>query len=184
MTVEQYIDGVAKGDRVTLSKAITLIESNAPKDFDKAQRVLQGLLPKTGKALRIGITGVPGAGKSTFIESFGQMLCHQGYKVAVLAVDPTSSITGGSILGDKTRMQNLSREPNCFIRPSPSKGTLGGAVSMLDEVGRQSDPRIICIGPVTERAAKAAGLAVHQSAVVYTAEGIKDVLLYDKRVVK
>ena len=126
MTVEQYIDGVAKGDRVTLSKAITLIESNAPKDFDKAQRVLQGLLPKTGKALRIGITGVPGAGKSTFIESFGQMLCHQGYKVAVLAVDPTSSITGGSILGDKTRMQNLSREPNCFIRPSPSKGTLGG----------------------------------------------------------
>ena len=117
MTVEQYIDGVAKGDRVTLSKAITLIESNAPKDFDKAQRVLQGLLPRTGKALRIGITGVPGAGKSTFIESFGQMLCHQGYKVAVLAVDPTSSITGGSILGDKTRMQNLSREPNCFIRP-------------------------------------------------------------------
>lgn len=80
MTVEQYIDGVAKGDRVTLSKAITLIESNAPKDFDKAQRVLQGLLPRTGKALRIGITGVPGAGKSTFIESFGQMLCHQATK--------------------------------------------------------------------------------------------------------
>lgn len=80
MTVEQYIDGVAKGDRVALSKAITLIESNAPKDFDKAQRVLQGLLPRTGKALRIGITGVPGAGKSTFIESFGQMLCHQATK--------------------------------------------------------------------------------------------------------
>lgn len=78
------------------------------------------------KLLRIGISGVPGAGKSTFIESFGQMLCHQGYKVAVLAVDPTSSITGGSILGDKTRMQMLSREPNCFIRPSPAKGTLGG----------------------------------------------------------
>ena len=87
---------------------------------------LQALLPRTGKALRIGISGVPGAGKSTFIESFGQMLCHQGYKVAVLAVDPTSSITGGSILGDKTRMQMLSREPNCFIRPSPAKGTLGG----------------------------------------------------------
>ena len=109
-----------------MSQAITLIESNAPKDFDKAQRVLQGLLPRTGKALRIGISGVPGAGKSTFIESFGQLLCHQGYKVAVLAVDPTSSITGGSILGDKTRMQMLSREPNCFIRPSPAKGTLGG----------------------------------------------------------
>ena len=109
-----------------LAKAITLIESNAPRDFDKAQRVLQALLPRTGKALRIGITGVPGAGKSTFIEAFGTILCQQGFKVAVLAVDPTSSITGGSILGDKTRMQTLSREPNCFIRPSPSGGTLGG----------------------------------------------------------
>ena len=118
--------GVSAGDRKILSQAITLIESNAPRDFDKAQRVLQALLPYTGKALRIGISGVPGAGKSTFIEAFGQMLCHQGCKVAVLAVDPTSSITGGSILGDKTRMQLLSREPNCFIRPSPAKGTLGG----------------------------------------------------------
>ena len=126
LSVEEYIEGVAKGDRMILSKAITLIESNAPKDFDKAQRVLQGLLSRTGKALRIGITGVPGAGKSSFIESFGTMLCQQGYKVAALAIDPTSSITGGSILGDKTRMQTLSREPNCFIRPSPSKGTLGG----------------------------------------------------------
>ena len=123
---EELIKGVSEGDRKTLSQAITLIESNAPRDFDKAQRVLQALLPRTGKALRIGISGVPGAGKSTFIESFGQMLCHQGYKVAVLAVGPTSSITGGSILGDKTRMQMLSREPNCFIRPSPAKGTLGG----------------------------------------------------------
>lgn len=126
MSVEDYVEGVKKGDRMILAKAITLIESNAPKDFDKAQRVLQALLPRTGHSLRIGITGVPGAGKSTFIEAFGQLLCHQGYKVAVLAVDPTSSITGGSILGDKTRMQKLSREPNCFIRPSPSGGTLGG----------------------------------------------------------
>lgn len=126
MSVEDYVEGVKKGDRMILAKAITLIESNAPKDFDKAQRVLQALLPRTGHSLRIGITGVPGAGKSTFIESFGQLLCQQGYKVAVLAVDPTSSITGGSILGDKTRMQKLSREPNCFIRPSPSGGTLGG----------------------------------------------------------
>ena len=126
MSIEEYVEGVAKGDRMILSKAITLIESNAPKDFDKAQCVLQALLPRTGHALRIGITGVPGAGKSSFIESFGTMLCQQGYKVAALAVDPTSTITGGSILGDKTRMQNLSREPNCFIRPSPSKGTLGG----------------------------------------------------------
>lgn len=126
LSVEEFVKGVSEGNRMILSKAITLIESNAPKDFDKAQRVLQGLLPRTGHALRIGITGVPGAGKSSFIESFGTMLCQQGYKVAALAVDPTSSITGGSILGDKTRMQNLSREPNCFIRPSPSKGTLGG----------------------------------------------------------
>lgn len=126
MSVEEYVEGVKKGDRMILAKAITLIESNAPKDFDKAQRVLQVLLPRTGHSLRIGITGVPGAGKSTFIEAFGQLLCQQGYKVAVLAVDPTSSITGGSILGDKTRMQKLSREPNCFIRPSPSGGTLGG----------------------------------------------------------
>lgn len=126
MTVEEYVEGVKRGDRMILAKAITLIESNAPKDFEKAQRVLQALLPRTGHSLRIGITGVPGAGKSTFIEAFGQLLCQQGYKVAVLAVDPTSSITGGSILGDKTRMQKLSREPNCFIRPSPSGGTLGG----------------------------------------------------------
>ena len=126
MSVEEYVEGVKKGDRMILAKAITLIESNAPKDFDKAQRVLQALLPRTGHSLRIGITGVPGAGKSTFIEAFGQLLCQQGYQVAVLAVDPTSSITGGSILGDKTRMQKLSREPNCFIRPSPSGGTLGG----------------------------------------------------------
>lgn len=125
-SAEELIKGVSEGNRKILSQAITLIESNSPKDFDKAQRVLQALLPRTGKALRIGISGVPGAGKSTFIESFGQMLCRQGCKVAVLAVDPTSSITGGSILGDKTRMQMLSREPNCFIRPSPASGTLGG----------------------------------------------------------
>lgn len=126
ITSEELVEGVKNGDRKLLSQAITLIESNAPKDFDKAQRVLQALLPYTGKALRIGISGVPGAGKSTTIEAFGMMLCQMGYKVAVLAVDPTSSITGGSILGDKTRMQMLSREPNCFIRPSPAKGTLGG----------------------------------------------------------
>lgn len=126
LTVDEYVKGVESRDRMILAKAITLIESNAPRDFDKAQRVLQALLPRTGKALRIGITGVPGAGKSTFIEAFGTILCQQGFKVAVLAVDPTSSITGGSILGDKTRMQTLSREPNCFIRPSPSGGTLGG----------------------------------------------------------
>ncbi len=126
LTEDEIVEGVIKGDRVVLSRAITLIESNNPKHFAKAQRVLQRLLPRTGKALRVGITGVPGAGKSTFIEAFGNMLCDEGHKLAVLAVDPTSSVTRGSILGDKTRMGTLSRRPEAFIRPSPAGGTLGG----------------------------------------------------------
>ena len=97
---DDYVEGVARGDRMTLSRAITLIESNSSKHFKLAQRVLQRLLPKTGNALRIGITGVPGAGKSTMIEAFGNMLCDAGHRVAVLTVDPTSSVTKGSILGD------------------------------------------------------------------------------------
>ena len=126
LTEDEIVEGVMKGDRTVLSRAITLIESNSPKHFAKAQRVLQRLLPKTGNALRVGITGVPGAGKSTLIEAFGNMLCDEGHKVAVLAVDPTSSITRGSILGDKTRMGTLSRRDEAFIRPSPAGGTLGG----------------------------------------------------------
>ncbi len=125
-TVDEYIVGIGNGDRVMLSRAITLIESNNPAHFPRAQRVLQGLLPKTGKALRIGITGVPGAGKSTLIEAFGNMLCDMGHHIAVLAVDPTSSVTRGSILGDKTRMGTLSRRSEVFIRPSPAGGMLGG----------------------------------------------------------
>lgn len=126
LSEDDYVEGVARGDRMTLSRAITLIESNSPRHFAKAQRVLQRLLPRTGKALRIGITGVPGAGKSTMIEAFGNMLCDAGHRVAVLTVDPTSSVTKGSILGDKTRMGTLSRRPEAFIRPSPAGGTLGG----------------------------------------------------------
>lgn len=126
LTEDELVDGVTNGDRMILSRAITLIESNSPKHFAKAQRVLQRLLPRTGKALRIGITGVPGAGKSTMIESFGNMLCDDGHKVAVLTIDPTSSVTRGSILGDKTRMGTLSRRNEAFIRPSPAGGTLGG----------------------------------------------------------
>ena len=126
LSEDDYVEGVANGDRMTLSRAITLIESNSPRHFAKAQRVLQRLLPKTGRALRIGITGVPGAGKSTMIEAFGNMLCDDGHKVAVLTIDPTSSVTGGSILGDKTRMGTLSRRQEAFIRPSPAGGTLGG----------------------------------------------------------
>lgn len=126
LSEDEFVEGVSNGDRMILSRAITLIESNNPKHFAKAQRVLQRLLPKTGKALRIGITGVPGAGKSTMIEAFGNMLCDNGHKIAVLTIDPTSSVTRGSILGDKTRMGTLSRRPEAFIRPSPAGGTLGG----------------------------------------------------------
>lgn len=126
LTVDDYVNGILTGDRVMLSRAITLVESNAPKHFTMAQELIQRILPYTGKSMRIGITGVPGAGKSTFIEALGTWLCEHGNKVAVLAVDPSSTVTKGSILGDKTRMERLSRQKNAFIRPSPSGGTLGG----------------------------------------------------------
>jgi LAO/AO transport system kinase len=126
LSVNKHVEGVLKADKTILARTITLIESNSAEHYEKAREVLKGLLPYTGKSLRVGITGVPGAGKSTFIETLGCYLIKQGHKVAVLAVDPTSSITKGSILGDKTRMEKLSREQNSFIRPSPSGGTLGG----------------------------------------------------------
>ncbi|CAH2716342.1 putative GTPase [Neobacillus rhizosphaerae] len=125
-TVEELYEGVLKGDRSLLARAITLVESNAEQHFKKAQALLQKLLAHSGNAIRIGITGVPGAGKSTFIEAFGSYLCDHGHRVAVLAIDPSSSISGGSILGDKTRMEQLARNPRAFIRPSPTAGKLGG----------------------------------------------------------
>lgn len=126
LTLDDYERGILEGNRMILSRAITLIESNAPKHFDPAQELVQRVLPHTGGAIRVGITGVPGVGKSTFIEALGCTLCEAGHKVAVLAVDPSSTVSGGSILGDKTRMEYLTREPRAFIRPSPSSGTLGG----------------------------------------------------------
>ena len=126
LPIEELYEGVLKGDRKYIARAITLVESNAEHHFEEAQRLLQKLLPQSGKSVRIGITGVPGAGKSTFIESFGLYLCSLGHRVAVLAIDPSSSISGGSILGDKTRMEKLSRNPSAFIRPSASGGKLGG----------------------------------------------------------
>jgi len=122
----ELVEGVRGGNRTLLGKAITLIESNAPKHAPLAEEVVRQLLPYTGNSIRVGITGVPGAGKSTFIEALGCMLCAEGKRVAVLAVDPSSTLSRGSILGDKTRMEMLCREENCFIRPSPSSGTLGG----------------------------------------------------------
>ena len=124
--VDDYVQGVLAHDRPTLARTITLVESNAPAHMALAQEVLQQLLPYTGQSIRVGITGVPGVGKSTFIDSLGCLLCEKDYGVAVLAVDPSSSLTRGSILGDKTRMPNLSRQPNAFIRPSPTSGALGG----------------------------------------------------------
>ncbi len=133
LTAQEFADGVRRGERAVLGRAITLVESNAAHHVEKAQEVLKILLPFTGNSIRVGITGVPGVGKSTFIESFGCHLIEQGHKVAVLAVDPSSSISGGSILGDKTRMERLSRDERCFIRPSPAGTTLGGVARKTRE---------------------------------------------------
>ena len=133
LSTADYVAGVRAGDRTLLSRAITLIESAHPDHQAQAQEVLQALLPATGGARRIGVTGVPGVGKSTFIDAFGTLLTGQGQKVAVLAVDPSSSRTGGSILGDKTRMGRLATDPAAFVRPSPSGGTLGGVARMTRE---------------------------------------------------
>jgi len=125
-SLDSMYEQLIKGSRIELAKAITLIESVKDTDQKNAQDLLKKTLPHTGNSVRLGISGVPGAGKSTFIETFGNMLCEQGFKVAVLAIDPSSSVTGGSVLGDKTRMEQLASHPNAFIRPSPTSGTLGG----------------------------------------------------------
>src|SRR5574343_1752545 len=132
-TDRQLADGVLAGQRRALAKAITLIESTRADHQQRAQQVLNALLPSTGNAIRIGISGVPGAGKSTFIEALGVWLIERGKKLAVLAVDPSSSVSGGSILGDKTRMELLSKREEAFIRPSPSAGSLGGVAEKTRE---------------------------------------------------
>lgn len=133
LSVDDYIKGILDGDIVTLSKAITLVESHLPEHRNIAQQIIQQCLPFTGNCIRLGITGIPGAGKSTFIEAFGTFLTQKGYKVAVLAIDPSSQRTKGSILGDKTRMEELSVDKNAFIRPSPSAGSLGGVAQKTRE---------------------------------------------------
>ena len=131
---ERYVEGVLGGDRMILARAITVIESNLPADGELAARLLDALLPHTGKSLRVGITGVPGVGKSTFIDALGMHLIRErGENVAVLSVDPSSPISGGSILGDKTRMERLAVEERAFIRPSPSQGHLGGVARRTRE---------------------------------------------------
>jgi LAO/AO transport system kinase len=133
LSVADYVKGVREFDRAILGRAITLVESNAKRDLELAQQMLVELLPFTGKSHRVGITGVPGVGKSTFIEALGSNLTAAGHRVAVLAVDPTSGVTGGSILGDKTRMTRLSRDANAFVRPSPASGSLGGVARKTRE---------------------------------------------------
>ncbi|MFC7326347.1 methylmalonyl Co-A mutase-associated GTPase MeaB [Marinactinospora rubrisoli] len=131
--IDAYAEGVLAGHRPTLARAITLVESRRPDHAELAQRLLVRLLPHTGTAHRVGITGVPGVGKSTFVDALGSRLTAQGHRVAVLAVDPSSTRTGGSILGDKTRMARLATDPNAFVRPSPTSGTLGGVARATRE---------------------------------------------------
>lgn len=130
---EALAAAILAGNRRSLAKAITLVESSHPDHREQADALLETLLPHSGRSLRIGITGVPGVGKSTFIESLGLLLIGQGHRIAVLAVDPSSSISGGSILGDKTRMERLSQRPEAFIRPSPAGGSLGGVAEKTRE---------------------------------------------------
>ena len=133
MSTDEIVQGVLAGDRVVLARAITLVESASPVHQQQAQEILTELLPRRCQSIRVGITGVPGAGKSTFIEALGTGLTGRGHKVAVTAVDPSSSLSGGSILGDKTRMEKLAADGNAFIRPSPSGGTLGGVARKTRE---------------------------------------------------
>ncbi len=131
--MQAYIEGICNHDRIILSRAITLAESNLEADRLLAEELIQGILPHTGNSIRIGITGIPGVGKSTFIESFGKQLTSIGKKLAVLAIDPSSKRTKGSILGDKTRMEELSRDENAFIRPTSAGNALGGVANHTRE---------------------------------------------------
>lgn len=133
MTPEELAESILCGDRRALAKGITLVESTSPGHRQQASQLLELIMPHTGNSIRLGISGVPGVGKSTFIESFGNYVIGQGHRVAVLAVDPTSVVSGGSILGDKTRMETLSRNPNAYIRPSPAGKTLGGVTRRTRE---------------------------------------------------
>jgi LAO/AO transport system kinase len=133
-TIDEYVEGILSGNRTILSQSITLVESSLPEHHDKGQAIIEKCLPFSTKSLRIGITGVPGAGKSTFIETFGLYLTGNGRKLAVLTIDPSSERTKGSILGDKTRMEQLSTNPYAYIRPSPAAGTLGGVARKTREI--------------------------------------------------
>ena len=131
LSTGEYVEGILAGNITTLSQAITLVESSNPNHYAQAQEIIEACLPHAGKSVRIGITGVPGAGKSTFIEAIGNMVAGLRHKLAVLAIDPSSERSGGSILGDKTRMESICNNPSVFVRPSPSAGSLGGVPERL-----------------------------------------------------
>ncbi|WP_303324215.1 methylmalonyl Co-A mutase-associated GTPase MeaB, partial [uncultured Alistipes sp.] len=133
LTTDEYVEGILRGDITVLSQAITLVESSNPDHYAQAQEIIERCLPRAGRSIRLGITGVPGAGKSTFIEATGNMVTRLGHRLAVLAIDPSSERSGGSILGDKTRMESISSNPDIFIRPSPSAGSLGGVARKTRE---------------------------------------------------
>ncbi len=132
-STNRYVEEIQKGKRRFIAKAITLLESTLPQQFEQGWQILEKLMPNTGNSIRIGITGVPGVGKSTFIETLGLRLTEQGHRLAVLPIDPSSSISGGSIMADKTRMSHLSSHPQVYIRPSPSQGILGGVAPKTKE---------------------------------------------------
>lgn len=133
LSIETYVQGILSQDRVILGRAITLVESQLPSDQILRDEVISQILPHTGRSIRVGITGVPGVGKSSFIEKLGLLLVEKGHRVAVLAIDPSSQLTKGSILGDKTRMEQLAHHPQAFVRPSPTAGTLGGVAQRTRE---------------------------------------------------
>jgi len=133
LSVDEFVEGIKQGNRTILSQAITLVESSLPANQQIAQQIIEKCLPISGKSVRIGITGVPGVGKSSFIETFGVYITSLGHQLAVLAIDPSSEKSRGSILGDKTRMENLATDPKAYIRPSPSAGTLGGVARKTRE---------------------------------------------------
>lgn len=132
-TTDEYVEGILAGNITILAQAITLVESNNPAHYAQAQEIIERCLPYSGKSVRIGITGVPGAGKSSFIEAVGNMITSLKHKLAVLAIDPSSERSGGSILGDKTRMESICHNPDIFVRPSPSAGSLGGVARKTRE---------------------------------------------------
>ena len=133
LSTDEFVEGILAGNITVLSQAITLVESNNRDHYAQAQEIIERCLPYSGRSMRIGITGVPGAGKSTFIEAVGGLVTEQGHKLAVLAIDPSSERSGGSILGDKTRMETICNNPNVFVRPSPSAGSLGGVARKTRE---------------------------------------------------